>query len=336
MVLERRAGNTPEIVNRPPKIQPYRDAISLLQAPMRHSTSDVGLIGTEGIFRNSLQTTRELLKFLPDYQDFQVLEKKTRDQRGLIDKVDNRLATLKDKHREVFGEVIRKVRGRQATISLLAESTYFYIKEDDAREDIRLKDSNPLIGDVGAHFAIGQPEISTMQMGSIAEAALEERGDGRRVSIRVAIPFVSFPNEFVYLRKRLSGIASALDPKLKIKSGAIISTPRGAITAGETAESADFLIINTDVLTQITLGMSRADTDDGDDDIVPAYLRMGVLENNPFTNLDKGVGAFVAQATRGARKVKPHMEISVLGPHYRQPALDFYQALGINKVIVRQ
>ena len=56
------------------------------------------------------------------------------------------------------------------------------------------------------------------------------------------------------------------------------------------AKEADFFSFGTNDLTQTTFGLSRDDSGK----FLPAYVEMGILENDPFVSLDyDGVGFLV-------------------------------------------
>ena len=67
----------------------------------------------------------------------------------------------------------------------------------------------------------------------------------------------------------------------------MIEIPRGALTADEIAESAEFFSFGTNDLTQTCLGMSRDDMGS----FLQQYTDLGIFKANPFASLDTtGVG----------------------------------------------
>ena len=103
-----------------------------------------------------------------------------------------------------------------------------------------------------------------------------------------------------------AGCCEVLDeighPELRstvITIGAMIETPRAALTAGALAEHADFFSFGTNDLTQMTYAFSR---DDVEAALLPAYRAFGVMPDNPFAVLDQdGVGELIRLACRGPR-----------------------------------
>ena len=75
--------------------------------------------------------------------------------------------------------------------------------------------------------------------------------------------------------------------KLQYMVGTMIEVPRGALTADEIAQSAEFFSFGTNDLTQMALGMSRDDSGT----FLPDYAEQEIVRKNPFATLDKsGVG----------------------------------------------
>ena len=101
-------------------------------------------------------------------------------------------------------------------------------------------------------------------------------------------------------------------PELKstvITVGAMIETPRAALTAGELAEHADFFSFGTNDLTQMTYAFSR---DDVEAKLLPAYQALGILPANPFAVLDQeGVGELVRIALRRGPRRRSRRSSSV-------------------------
>ena len=100
--------------------------------------------------------------------------------------------------------------------------------------------------------------------------------------------------------------------------GTMIETPRAALRAGELAEHADFFSFGTNDLTQLTFGFSR---DDVETRIMSLYLDLGLLDGNPFEQIDgAGVGELVHLGTERGRAARPDLKIGVCGEHGGDPA----------------
>ena len=75
--------------------------------------------------------------------------------------------------------------------------------------------------------------------------------------------------------------------KLNYLVGTMIEIPRGALTADEIAQSAEFFSFGTNDLTQTGLGMSRDDSGS----FLPQYQELEIVKKNPFATIDAtGVG----------------------------------------------
>jgi pyruvate,orthophosphate dikinase len=75
--------------------------------------------------------------------------------------------------------------------------------------------------------------------------------------------------------------------KLDYLVGTMIEVPRGALTADEIAETAQFFSFGTNDLTQTCLGMSRDDMGS----FLQKYTDAGIFKANPFASIDvSGVG----------------------------------------------
>ncbi|KAF5825671.1 Pyruvate/Phosphoenolpyruvate kinase-like domain-containing protein [Dunaliella salina] len=70
-----------------------------------------------------------------------------------------------------------------------------------------------------------------------------------------------------------------------------LQVPRGALTAGKLAETAEFFSFGSNDLTQMTFGVSR---DDAQAKFLTYYREHGLLPSDPFETIDEeGVGELV-------------------------------------------
>ena len=120
----------------------------------------------------------------------------------------------------------------------------------------------------------------------------DECGEPPRVEIM--IPLVGEVTEFTFLRERVDAVARevmhAKGRQVAYLVGTMIEVPRGALTADEIAQSAEFFSFGTNDLTQTALGMSRDDSGS----FLPHYAELEIAARNPFATLDQsGVGQLV-------------------------------------------
>ena len=110
----------------------------------------------------------------------------------------------------------------------------------------------------------------------------------------------------------------------------MIEVPRGALTADEIAEHAEFFSFGTNDLTQMCLGYSRDDANK----FIYQYIDKGILEKNPFRSIDQtGVGQLVEIAAKRGKKARPNIKLGVCGEHGGDPAsIDFFHRCGLQYV----
>jgi hypothetical protein len=78
----------------------------------------------------------------------------------------------------------------------------------------------------------------------------------------------------------------------------MIETPARALVADSIGKQAEFFSFGTNDLTQMTMGFSRDDAGK----FLPAYLKLGMYEQDPFRSIDqKGVGLLVQMAVQKGR-----------------------------------
>jgi phosphoenolpyruvate-protein kinase (PTS system EI component) len=199
----------------------------------------------------------------------------------------------------------------------------------------RLHESNPMIGTRGVRLGVVRPGVYEMQVRALCTAAANLFARGKQPKVEIMIPLVIDPEE---LRIARGWVRETLDeighPELKstvVTVGVMIETPRAALVAGAIAEHADFFSFGTNDLTQMTYAFSR---DDVEARLLPEYLRLGILPDNPFAVLDQdGVGELVRIAVDAARRTKPGIKLGACGEHAGHPAsADFLVRLGLDSV----
>ncbi|MEJ2222143.1 MAG: pyruvate, phosphate dikinase [Desulfobacterales bacterium] len=203
---------------------------------------------------------------------------------------------------------------------------------DDLLEQIRMKQSilkrveslheaNPMLGLRGVRLGIQIPELTTMQVRAIFEAACAVSKEDVVVHPEVMIPLTSHVNELKIQRQALESEAKKVMDEQGIeidyKFGTMIEIPRAAITADEIAEYAEFISFGTNDLTQTTFGISRDDAEAG---FLMQYISTGVLPENPFAVIDpNGVGELMRIAVTKGRSINPDLECGICGEHGGDP-----------------
>jgi pyruvate, orthophosphate dikinase len=273
----------------------------------------------------------------------------------LAENVDGRRAAL-DKilpmQQQDFVELFRIMAGLPVTIRLLDPPLHEFLpKTDEEIADLaqsigddkdkvrhraaQLHEFNPMLGHRGCRLGISFPEIYEMQARAIFEAAVSVATElGRTVTLEVMVPLIATRKEFDYLKARIDLVAREVEKargkKLRYLVGTMIELPRAALRAGEIAETAEFFSFGTNDLTQTALGISRDDAAR----FLDEYLRLGILERDPFVTLDQeGVGELLRIATERGRKVRPNLKLGICGEHGGDPdSVKFCDAIGLDYV----
>ncbi|MEE9600228.1 MAG: putative PEP-binding protein, partial [Thermoplasmata archaeon] len=137
----------------------------------------------------------------------------------------------------------------------------------------------------------------------------------------IMIPLVALRNELAMVREQLEAVAMDVmeieGVDVEYSFGTMIEVPRGAITADEIAEVAEFFSFGTNDLTQTTYGFSR---DDAEGKFLARYLEKHILDENPFEVLDaEGVGELMRIAVEKGRGTRPDLKVGICGEHGGEP-----------------
>src|SRR5947208_1443403 len=173
-----------------------------------------------------------------------------------------------------------------------------------------------MLGHRGCRLGIVYPEISEMQARAIFEAAAEVQKKGVQVKPEIMIPLVGFTKELELQVELVHRVAQEVmkekGVKLNYLVGTMIEVPRGALTADEIAQTAQFFSFGTNDLTQTCLGMSRDDSGS----FVPTYQELEIVKKNPFASIDQnGVGKLMEIAVEKGRKTRSDLKIGIGGEH---------------------
>src|SRR5579863_9678073 len=173
-----------------------------------------------------------------------------------------------------------------------------------------------MLGFRGCRLGIVYSEISEMQSRAIFEAAADVQKAGIKVNPEVMIPLVGFKKELDLQVEVVHRIASEVmkekGVKLNYLVGTMIEVPRGALTADEIAETAQFFSFGTNDLTQTCLGMSRDDSGS----FLPPYQELEIVRKNPFASIDQtGVGQLMKIAVQKGRGTRSDIKLGICGEH---------------------
>jgi len=198
----------------------------------------------------------------------------------------------------------------------------------------QLHEFNPMLGHRGVRLGITYPEITEMQTRAIIEAACQLAKEGVKVVPEIMIPLVGLVKELRDQKAIVNRVAGetmkANGVKIKYLVGTMIEVPRGAMTADQIAEEAEFFSFGTNDLTQLTFGFSRDDVGK----FLRIYQEKKILDRDPFASIDtEGVGAVVRTGVQLGRKTRPDLKIGVCGEHGGDPSsIHFFENVGLDYV----
>jgi len=263
------------------------------------------------------------------------------------------LAKLLPYQQKDFEGIFRALDGLPACIRLLDPPLHEFLPQSDnkkgqdevakqlgttaaeiAKMVHELHEFNPMLGFRGCRLGIIRPEITEMQARAIFQAAVAVLKEGVKVKPEVMVPLVGFKRELdlqVEIVHRVAAeVMKASGKKFAYQVGTMIEVPRGALTADEIAESAEFFSFGTNDLTQTCLGMSRDDSGS----FLPAYQGLEIIKANPFASVDRtGVGQLMKIGVEKGRATKPDLKIGICGEHGGDPSsVEFCHMIGLNYV----
>ena len=173
-----------------------------------------------------------------------------------------------------------------------------------------------------------------MQARAVFEAAADAAKKKIKAKPEIMIPLVGFKKELDLQVAIVHEVAKKVQAEKKVKIsysvGTMIEVPRGALTANEIAETAEFFSFGTNDLTQTTLGMSRDDSGS----FLPAYSEAEIVKKNPCATIDQtGVGQLMEIAIAKGRSTRPDIKLGICGEHGGDPdSVKFCHRIGLTYV----
>ncbi len=255
-----------------------------------------------------------------------------------------RLVHLRDTVRgmETLGEAVDQLyraRDEQPEVRKLADP--LLVEEAIERKETMLAkvrqlfEVNPMLGHRGVRLGLTFPEIYTMQIRAILEAAAECMREGLEVDAEIMVPQVCTAQEL----KRVKGLVDEAhaevereyDIDVPFRFGSMLEVVRACMRAENLAEEAEFFSFGTNDLTQATFSFSR---EDAENKFLPMYNQTRILQDNPFEVLDsKGVGRLMELAVEWGRGTRAEMPMGICGEHGGHPAsIAFCHRIGLSYV----
>jgi pyruvate, orthophosphate dikinase len=261
------------------------------------------------------------------------------------------LAKILPYQKEDFVGIFKELKGLPATIRFLDPPLHEFLPHDHAAQNDlaekmgvpvekiqqrvkELHEFNPMLGFRGCRLGIVYSEISEMQSRAVFEAAAEVHKSGIKVKPEVMIPLVGFKKELDLQVEVVHRVAQEVmkekGVKLDYLVGTMIEVPRGALTADEIAQTAQFFSFGTNDLTQTCLGMSRDDSGS----FIGPYQELEIIKKNPFASIDQaGTGQLMQMAVEKGRQTRPDIKLGICGEHGGDPdSVKFCHRLGLSYV----
>jgi pyruvate,orthophosphate dikinase len=183
-----------------------------------------------------------------------------------------------------------------------------------------LHEQNPMLGLRGCRLGLMIPDFVKVQTRAILNALIAVQASGGHPKAKIMIPLVGHVNELKATKDLLEAEAKAVEAAAGVEAeyvfGTMIEVPRGALTADEIAQHADFFSFGTNDLTQMTFGYSRDDAEGG---FLLKYVEDGILPVNPFQTLDDAVAGLMKTAVDKGRATRPDIELGICGEHGGDP-----------------
>ncbi len=287
--------------------------VRLLDPPMHEFLPTAAQLELEIAHLHQLRDTIKGLEEMPD--TLKLLSPKLYQQYADgLNRLMRGLDTFKDTHLEedVIGrkeKVLKKVRA--------------------------LAEVNPMLGHRGVRLGITYPEIYSMQIRAIMEAAALCASQGIEIYPEIMVPQVATVEEL----KRIHSYVLRIHKEVKAthgidvqyKFGSMLEVVRACMRSGRMAEIAEFFSFGTNDLSQATFSFSR---EDAENKFLPFYNETGILEDNPFEVLDiKGVGQLMKMAVKQGRETNPDLKIGICGEHGGHPgSIHFCHYIKLNYV----
>jgi len=198
-----------------------------------------------------------------------------------------------------------------------------------------LHEINPMLGHRGVRLGITFPEIYSMQIRAILEAAAECVKEGIEVHPEIMVPQVCTVQELKHVRGYVDTIKREVEQahgvSVDFQFGTMIEVVRACMRADKLAAEAEFFSFGTNDLTQATFSFSR---EDAENKFLPMYNEASILQDNPFEVLDvKGMGKLMKLAVDWGHEARPDLTVGICGEHGGHPqSIRFCHQIGLDYV----
>jgi pyruvate,orthophosphate dikinase len=253
-----------------------------------------------------------------------------------LEELPETLKLLNPKLYQQYADGLTQLMGGLTTFKASHLEEDVISKKEKILKKVRaLAEVNPMLGHRGVRLGITYPEIYSMQIQAILEAAALCAREGIEIYPEIMVPQVATVEELTRIHSYVERIHKVVELthgiNVKFKFGSMMEVVRGCLRAGRMAETAEFFSFGTNDLTQATFSFSR---EDAENKFLPAYNETGILEDNPFEVLDiKGVGQLMKMAVDNGRKTRPELKVGICGEHGGHPgSIHFCHHIGLSYV----
>ncbi|MFA7318778.1 MAG: pyruvate, phosphate dikinase [Sulfuricella sp.] len=253
-----------------------------------------------------------------------------------LEELPETLKLLNPKLYQQYADGLTQLMGGLTTFKASHLEEDVISKKEKILKKVRaLAEVNPMLGHRGVRLGITYPEIYSMQIQAILEAAALCAREGIEIYPEIMVPQVATVEELTRIHSYVQRIHKIVELthgiNVKFKFGSMMEVVRGCLRAGRMAETAEFFSFGTNDLAQATFSFSR---EDAENKFLPAYNETGILQDNPFEVLDiKGVGQLMKMAVDNGRKTRPDLKVGICGEHGGHPgSIHFCHHIGLSYV----
>ena len=314
------------------KIRTNADEPEQAENAIAFGAEGIGLCRTEHMFfgEGKIKPMREMIlsKTVEDRKKAlaKLLPLQRKDFEGIFEAMKGKPVTI----RTIDPPLHEFLPQKKNELEELAKDTGYSTKTIEDRVN-ELHEMNPMLGFRGCRLGLVFPEITEMQARAIFEAAANVKKKKIEVLPEIMIPLVGNVKELKDQEEIVRRVAEEVMKENKVKFdylvGTMIEIPRGAITAKQIAEVAEFFSFGTNDLTQMTLGVSRDDAGR----FLPEYVNRDIYAADPFVSIDReGVGHLMEIAIEEGKKARPKIKLGICGEHGGDPnSIEFCHKIGL-------
>lgn len=146
----------------------------------------------------------------------------------------------------------------------------------------------------------------------------------------ILIPFISFKEEFLFIKNKILSFTESYSPNIKINIGAMIETPMSAYESDFYAVNSEFLSYGLNDLTMGAYALER----EGGVNMLIDYKNKGIIDKSPFEAIRyDGMKKLLTHSINYARDGNTDVTIGICGEQVRDiKTLEFFNTLPIDYI----